>query len=255
MIPKFYHSDRLRLGTLSGQFSSVTNPVRRIADGSITLSYIATSGATPTGTFETRITSGQGSAENPTHFVIARGTPSVSGYRVIVTSEDLDGTNSATRLDVTLTSGVTYTVQALSGGVARRVWRVLLSGTGSTIPPLRLFEAMLADEYQPARQHQVGVRRQRVRQFTRIELPGTQAFVKRDGPRLLATSYALILVSGSEIDGLHTFLDAIEGGEPVFHTDDLGQNYFAEVMGTGPEEEDEAGVYSLDLQVQEIGVD
>ena len=253
MRPKFYHNDRLRLGTLSGQYNGLTNPVRRVADGSITVSYLATSGATPTGAFETRIASGFADPQNPTHFVIPRGTPTLSGYRIIIQSEDLDGSNQAVRLDVTTTSGE-YGVFTLSGGTARRVWRITISGTASMVP-LRLFEAMLADEYETARSPIVGVQRIRSRQFTRIPIVGSQAFVKRDGPRLRRTRYTIPLVSGTEIDGLRTFIDSIEGGNPFFHIDDLGDAYFAELLGEGASEPDDAGVYFVEMEIQEIKVD
>lgn len=253
MRPKFYHNDRLRLGTISGQYNSLTNPVRRVADGSITVFYLATSGTTPTGVFETRIASGFADPQNPTHFVIPRALPTLSGYRLIVHSEDLDGANQAVRLDITTTSGE-HGVFTLSGGAARRVWRITISGTASMIP-LQLFEAMLADEYETARPPIVGVQRIRSRQFTRIPILGSQAFVKRGGPRLRRTQYSIPLISGIEIDGLRTFIDSIEGGNPFFLIDDLGDAYFAELLGEGAGEDDEAGVYAVTMAVQEIRVD
>lgn len=253
MKPTFYHNDRLRLGTLSGQHNAVNNPVRRVADGSITLPYLATSGTTPTGAIETRIASGFADPQNPTHLVIPRAAATLSGYRILVHSEDLDGSNQDVRLDVTSTSGESA-VYTLSGGTARRVWRITFSGvSGQAL--LQTYEIMLADEYQAARPPLVGVDRIRGRQYTRIPIQGSQAFVKREGPRLRRTRYTIPLISGTEIDGLRSFIDSIEGGNPFFHIDDLGDQYFAEMMGEGADEADEAGVYEVDITVQEIKVD
>lgn len=251
MQPKFYYNDRFRLGTLSGSTDTDLNPVERVADSSIGLPYIVTSGSPPVGIVE--VTLASGNAQNPTHFVVGRSTD-LDGYRLIVESEDIGGGNNAVRLDTTLSAATLQGVWTLSGGSARAIWRLTISGTG-VLDPVQLYEAMLADEQAMPRSNEVGVDRDYIRQFKRQAVPGGEPFVVREGPRLRRTDYQFTVLSGSEITALENFVDTIEGGEAFYHIDDLGQEYWAELGSQTQPFRDEAGVYFVSLAVLEVAVD
>lgn len=250
MRPKFYYNDRFKLGTLSGSLDTNINPVERAADADMGMYYVATSGTPPSGVVQVTLPSDA----LPHSLVIAKAA-ALSGYRLILESEDVGGGNNAVRVDETTGSG-TSAVYAVSGGggSARRVWRLTMSGT-SGLSPLWLYEAMLADLQLMPRSNAVGVERTRVRQFTRTPIPGGTPFVKRDGPRLRRTGYSFTVVSGSEVAGLEQFVDGIDGGEFFFHVDDRGEQYMAELLNPGQVFDDEAGVFSVRMSVQEVESD
>lgn len=250
MRPKFYYNDRFRLGTLSGSEATSVNPVERVADGDMGLYYQATCGATPSGIVQVELPSDM----LPSALVIAKAT-TLSGYRIILESEDVGGGNSAVRVDEVVSSGITSVVYAVSGGgAARRVWRLTMSGTIG-LPVIWLYEAMLADEQLMPRSNEVGVERARVRQYSRVAIPGGTPFTKRDGPRLRRTGYAFVVLSGSEVQGLEDFVDGIEGGEFFFHVDDRGEQYMAELLNPGQVFADQAGVFNVRMSVQEVESD
>lgn len=249
MVPKFYYNDRFRLGTLSGSNATGLNPVERVSDGFMGMAYAATSGVTPSGIVQVTLTE----ADVPHSLVIAKASM-LSGYRLILESEDVGGGNNAVRVDETVpvVTGITSVVYAISGGsAARRVWRLTMSGVSGQ-SPLQLYEGMLADLQDMPRSNSVGVTRTRVRQFTRTPVPGGQAFVVRDGPRLRRTRYSFVVVSGSEVTGLEQFVDGIDGGEAFFHIDDRGAQYMAELLTPDQVFDDSAGTFSVDMTVQEV---
>jgi hypothetical protein len=252
MRPKFYYNDRWRLGTLSGSEDGALNPVERVADSSIGLAYIATSGGTAPGVIETVMPSGV--TVNPTHFVMARSTD-LDDCRLIVESEDPNGGNNAVRLDVTISATTTSGVWTLSGGTARAVWRLTLSGTGAGSPAVSVYEMQLADEPIMPRSNEVGVSRDWLRQFRRQAIPGGEPFVVREGPRLRRTQYQFVVISGAELTSLQSFVEDIEGGQAFFHVDDLGQEYWAELGTQTQPFRDEAGVYAVAMTVLEVAVD
>ncbi len=250
MRPRFYYNDRFRLGTLSGQTDSDTNPVERVADGDVGLYYVATSGAPPVGIIQVTLPTD----DMPHSLVVSKAT-TLSGLNLKLESEDVGGGNNAVRVNETVTSGVTSVVYAISGGSdARQVWRLTISGV-TTSGQLNVYEAMLADLQLMPRSNEVGVQRTRVRQFTRIAVPGGAPFTKRDGPRLRRTAYSFTVKDGAEVQALEAFVDGIEGGEFFFHVDDRGERYVAELASPGQVFSDAAGVYSVNMTVQEVETD
>jgi hypothetical protein len=252
MRPIFYYNDRFRLGTLSGSNVMVVNPVERVADGFVGLSYTMTSGTLPTASGSVQVTLAVDDV--PHSLVIAKAT-TLSGYRIILESEDVGGGGNAVRVDEAVTSAATSVVYAISGdaGSARRVWRLTLSGDTAG-GQAHIYEAMLADRQLMPRSNEVGVERSRVRQYTRMVVPGGQPFVVRDGPRIRSTRYSFTVLSGSEVAGLEAFVDGIEGGEAFFHVDDRGEQYMAELPNPSQVFSDAAGVLSIDMLVREVAV-
>lgn len=247
--PIVYYDNLFSEGTLSGSNSTASNPVRQVADGSINLDYQVTSGVTPSGEFQVTL----GAARAPEALVLARGEV-LSGMRFILESEDADGSNNATVLDFTLQADTDRFASGISGATARRVWRLTISGLSGQAQA-QAHEIMLAEQLTLSRSPLLGVDRTRVRQFTRIPVPGGQPFVKRDGPRLRRTAYQFILSSGSQVTDVEDFVDAVEGGQAFFLSDDLGQQYFAELLGSDVQFDDQAGEYGVSLAFLEVRAD
>lgn len=248
--PVIYYDNLFSIGTLSGEHSTTDNPVRQVGDGSINLDYQVTSGTTPTGFFQVTLPT----AQAPDALVFARAEL-VSGHRIILESEDVGGGNNATILDFTLTSGVDRLVSGITGATARRVWRLTISGVQAGLSQAQVHEAMLATKLELPRSPIVGVERARMRQFTRVPVPGGQPFVKRDGPRLRRTGYTFALTSGTQVSDVETFVDAVDGGQAFFLVDDLQQSYFAELLGTDVGFDDQAGEFGLQLTFLEVRAD
>jgi len=246
-LPTFYHSSILPLGTLSGDQDTATNPVARIADGDIGLVYVFTTGDPPVGVAQVTLSG----AALPDAFVLAR-VSQVSGYRLIVESEDVGGANNVTVIDEVL-DPITHGVFPISGSSARAVWRVTLSGV-SGMAVARVYEMQLAYAFTFARPPQVGVQRMRIRQMNRIEIPGGQAFTQQLGPVLLQNTYKYIALSGTEIGAMEEFVDAIDDGASVFHVDDRELTYWAEVFAKDFAFDDQAGVYSVDVTAREVRI-
>jgi hypothetical protein len=246
--PIAYHSNLFALGTLSGTYDSVTNPVRRIADGSINLPYTLASGATPTGQVLVTLTS----AQLPEALAVPYSPATMSGLRFILESGPAAGGPWTTVLDVTQGDVDRFVEEfTTSGQVA---WRLTVSGTPG-LPSFRPHEVMLAFKVEFPRTPQVGVARTRVRQYTRLPIPGGQPFVKRDGPRLRRTRYVCVAVSGSEVASMEELADALEGGQAFYFVDDLAQEYFAEMPEAEINFEDAAGVYTIQPVVLEVRAD
>jgi len=247
-LPTFYHSNILPLGTLSGSQDSVTNPVGRVADGDIGLVYVFTTGDPPVGAVQVTVSG----AVLPVALVIARATQ-VSGYRLIVESEDVGGGNNAVRVDELL-DDISNAVYLISGSaIPREVWRITLSGV-SGLAAAKVYEMQLAYEFQFAIPPQVGVDRLRIRQMTRIEIPGGQAFTQKLGPVLLQNTYDYVATSGDEISELEAFVESIDDGASVFHVDDRGAQYWAEVFAKDFALDDQAGVYFASVTTREVRV-
>ena len=120
------------------------------------------------------------------------------------------------------------------------------------IPLQYVNELMLAKRLVLPRTPEVGVTRDRVRQFKRIDVPNGQAFVKKLGPMLRRTSYSCVAVSGAERDAVNAFVDAVDGGQPFYFTDDLGDTYWAEIPEPVVTTSDEAGIDNMQITFQEI---
>ncbi len=250
MRPKFYHNDRFRLGTLSGSTNSPTNPMARACDGDVGLYYVLTSGSPPFGRLEVELPT----TEIPYALVISKAAQ-LSGCQILLESTTLARATWATRVNE-LASGAVSEVFVVSGdsGLARHVWRLTVSGV-TVSGQLQLYEAMLADLQEMPRSNEVGVERTRVRQYTRIPIPGGAPFVKRDGPRLRRTGYSFTVLDGAEVQALEAFVDSVDGGEFFFHVDDRGEQYVAELANPGQVFTDTAGVYSISMVVQEVETD
>lgn len=249
--PIFYHNDRFRLGVLSGSASGEDNLPGRIADGDISLAYNFVSGASPSGEVTVTLS---GAAFLPSALVLAKVT-NVSGYTLTLESEDVGGGNNATAVSAQLgdiVSGVF--VPSGAGAVAREVWRLTLTGAGG-LPTAKVFEAMLADSFEFVRSVEVGVPRTRVRQRSRIDVPGGQPFTQRQGPTLKRTAYTYVTISSGEIADVESFIDSIDGGESFFHTDDRGESYWAELLNKDQGFDDQAGVFTVAMNVGEIRTD
>lgn len=249
MRPRFYYNDRFRLGTLSGSATTALNPVRRIADGSITLPYTVTSGVTPSGVVQVTLAS----ADAPPYFVVARANL-LSGYTFVLEKEDVGGGNNETVLNETLTSG-TNVILAISGSTTKRaVWR-LTATAASGATALKVFEMGLMDRELMPRSNEVGVARTDARQFRRTDIPGGEPFVVGAGPSRRRTNYNFTVISGSEVNGVRDFILGVGRGEHFMHTDDLGRSYWCEMAATDVPMGDEAGVYRWSVTVQEVATD
>lgn len=246
--PTFYPNDRLRLGTLSGSEDDTFNPKERLADGSITLPYVATVGVTPAGAFGVTLPSG----ESPDYFIVGRAN-ALSGTSFQVFAEDIGGGNSTLRASGDAPdTGETF-ILALSGTPPRRVWRIEVSGANGA-DQLQVFEAGLTDQIQLERP-QVGVSRQQVRRFSRIDIRGSQPFVRREGPLLRQNQYPMLLISGAQIDAYRELQASVDGGQFLLHTDDLGNSYWAELPVADPVEADEAGISAVTVVAREVRSD
>lgn len=252
MRPKIFYGNLFALGVLSGSMNSYTNPVRRVADGSINLSYQLTSGLV-SGLVGGAVAVTLPVAMAPDAFVLPKGS-TASGHQYVLESEDVGGGNNATVFDFTLSGATDRFVQEISGATPRRVWRLTVNGV-SGLDHMSAREMQLASLLEMPRSPEVSVTRTRVRQFTRLPIAGGQPFVKRDGPRLRQTRFSFVVVSGAELLGVEAFVDDIEGGESFTITDDLAQTYWAELLGTEQPFDDEAGVYRVGLAVREIRAD
>lgn len=248
MRPITYYGNLFSLGTLSGSNSTSSNSVARIADGSISLDYQLTSGLTPSGDIQVTLST----AQTASALTVPSGL-AVSGHRFILESEDVGGGNNATILDFTLSSTSGTFVREFSGATARKVWRLTVSGTLSG-SQFTTREVTLSDKLQFPRSPAVGVPRSSVRQFSRINIPGGQPFVKRDGPKLKRTAYTFVVLSGAERDSIDTWIEGIEGGEAFYFIDDEAGEYWAEVPDPPIPFQDEAGVHNLIMTFQEIAV-
>lgn len=248
MKPLFYINDRLRLGALSGSEDNTFNPKERLADGSITLPYTATSGTTPAGAFGVTLPSG----ESPDYFTIGKAT-ALSGTSFQVFAEDIGGGNSTLRASGAVSGSPSTFVLALSGAPPRRVWRIEVSGANGA-DQLQVFEAGLNDRIQLTRPL-VGVTRQAIRRFSRIDIRGSQPFVRREGPLLRQYQYALVLISGQQTDDYRTLIEDLDGGQFFLHTDDLGESYWAELPTADPIEADDAGLSTVGLTTREVRSD
>lgn len=253
--PIVYYGNHMTSGTLSGSTESTDNPVREVADGSINLGYAVTTDVSPTAH------SGQvdlvlNAAVRPAAFILPRCSL-VSGLTLLLQSmDDVGGTNLATVVSADISTLTTfYKAEISSGETPRAVWRLLISGVSGLVPA-KVHESQLAvTRTQFARSPEVSVSRIRVRQFTRIPVPGGQPFVKKDGPRLRRYTYNFVLVSGAtENNPMRDFVDAVEGGEAFTTQDDLGDCYWAELLGNEINEGDSAGVSRWATAIQEIRV-
>lgn len=245
--PIVYHSNAFSLGVLSGTHNADDNPVSRVADGSVNLAYDVSTLAVTSGIVQVTLTT----AARPDALVLTRGA-AISGARFVLESEDVGGGNNATELDFTPSGNTVPLVQTISGGTARRVWRLTVSGG---TPPVQLHEVQLATAYQLPRSPQVQVTRTKVRQFTRIPIAGGQPFVKHDGPNLRRTLCTFILISGTEVTEAEAFVNAVEGGQAFTLVDDRAETYWAELLGADVPFQDEAGVFTWSPLFQEVSAE
>ena len=246
--PIVYHSNLFSSpGTLSGTHDANDNLVGRVADGSVNLAYDASTVAITSGVMQVILTT----AARPDALVLARAG-AISGARFILESEDVGGGNNATELDFVPANNTVPLVQTISGGTARQVWRLTVSGG---TPPVQLYEAQLATQYQVPRSPELQVTRTRVRQFTRVPVAGGQPFVKRNGPGLRRTLCTFVLISGTEVTEAEAFVDAVEGGQAFTLVDDRAETYWAELLESDVAFNDNAGIFTVSLTFQEISAE
>lgn len=249
-IPKIYYNNRFAAAdVLSGSEASDGNPVRRVADGDLSLKYYLfdSPGDPVSGTVHATMAA----ATLPTYFVQARAT-AVSGYTIKVFSSDYGGGNQAQHLETTL-SGDDSFVEVLSGAdTARRCWWVEYSTEVSGLGACNLYEVMLADQLELPRSPEVGVTRTTVQNYQQMAIPGAASFKLRLGEDYRKVGYSLYLVSGTEVDDVETFLQTNDGGEPFWFVNDLGSEYWAELQGPAHEFDDQAGVYGYGLVINEV---
>lgn len=259
MNPIAYYGNLLLSGTLSGSAAATTNPVRLVSDGSINVTYALTSATvTQSGSVLVSLTvSGA-----PVALSIPR-CEIPSGYTLKLQSMSNPVTEAGL---VTVVSAFfnAETFSFLSGFAAPTAalyWRVLLSGV-SGLSVAEAAEVQLALVSANLGAPQVGVERTHKRQFARVEIPGGQPFVRRDGPMLERSRYVLVGVSGgSGIEGaadqatLEAFVEAVNGGDAFTLVDDLARSYWAELLDVDVVVGDTAGVHGWSLTFQEIQVD
>lgn len=251
MRPSIYYGNLFAEGTLSGGQDTTTNPVRRVADGSVNLDYSIMSGGAVTSGW---VAVAMGSGVVPDALVFPKCSI-VSGHMFSLESEDLDQSNRTTVLSYTASGTLDRLVLHLSGGeTPRRVWRLWVSGV-SGLDAMTAREVQLATRLQFPRSVEVGVGRTLVRQFTRLPIPGGQPYTKRDGPALRRTRWTFSIISGSEVSGMQTWVRAVEGGSSFTVTDDLGDTYWSELLGPDQPFSDRAGVYGVDMTIQEVRAD
>lgn len=252
--PIFYYGSLLLSGTISGTAATTDNPIRKLRDGSINLPYEVTAdvASIQSGSVTIQMTT----ARTTDAFILPK-CGLLSGHWLHLESmDDLAETNLASVIpSFEITEPTDFLLSGIAGATARKVWRLTITGDQALDAQALVHELQLPIKYQLPDSPQVGVDRTRVRQFTRIPVPGGQPFVKRDGPLLRQTSYQFILASGSDIDGVRNLATALEGGDAFTHTDDLAASYWAELLGNAVAEADEAGVSSVALTVQEVNVE
>lgn len=251
--PIIYHSNLLLSGSISGTAATTDNPVRKLRDGSINLPYEVT--ADVAGIQSGSVTLELTAAQAPDAFILPK-CDLLSGHTIVLESmDDLAETNLATVVSADIVTPTVFLLSGTSGTTARAVWRMTITGAIGLAEQAKVHEWTLPTRYDFPNSPQIGVGRARVRQFTRLAIPGGQPFVRRDGLRLRRTAYQFVLVSGSEVDGLRAVVDVLEGGDAFTHTDDLAQSYWGELLEQVVDEGDEAGVSSVQLTVQEIRVE
>lgn len=237
-------------GTLVSSEDATTNPVRRIADGSINLDYFV--GVISGGANMEVVQVTLPTAARAVALVINQAAIPV-GTSLVVESFDIGGGNLVKHLDET-GAGATF-ITTLSGVVAdRQEWRLTISGAGvgSGVSAWRAAEIQLTTGRLEVERPQVGVGRVRVRQFGRLEVPHGQPFVRRRGPRLRRMSYSFQLIDGSQVTDMEDFVDAVEGGQAFGLVDDEGSRMWAELLGGGIGFDDQAGVRAAQFTFQEI---
>lgn len=253
-VPTVYYGNLMLSGTLSGSNNTTTNPARRVADGSINLSYTATrdvSASLHSGQVQVVLTS----AQVPDALSIPlMSVP--SGFTLELQSAPSEFASGTTVLSTTFTDAETtrYKSDLPSGTSAALVWRVVLSGVSGLVAA-KVNEVQLATKQAYPRNVEVGVQRQHVRQFTRIPVPGGQPFVKRDGPKLRRFTYKFYTIDSAEVGNFRDLVHALEGGDAFTFSDDLGDWYWAEMPDPVVPEDDQAGVASWSVVVQEVRVD
>ena len=243
--PVAYHSNLFSVGTLSGDNASNSNPVGRVADGSVNLPYVSHDApAVSGGVAVTLATAGR-----PDALVLVRSDFGSAGFRL--ESDDVGGGSGAIELTGTHSSTQPQVVE-LASGTDRRVWTLTAIQGGGGVS---WYEAQLATKYQLPRSPDLQVTRTKVRQFTRIPVAGGQPFVKRDGPGLRRTLYTFVLISGTEVTEAEAFVDAVGGGQAFTFTDDREETYWAELLDGSVTFQDTAGVFTVSLTFQEISAE
>lgn len=255
MKPIVYFGNLMLSGTLTGSNESTSNPVREVADGSINLGYILTEDVSPT-LHSGSATVEMGVARVPTTLVLPKCLLQSGMTLRLFGADDTAGTNQTNPVTQLFTAETRFFLAELpSGSAAKKVWTLSVSGVSGLVPAQTHEIQLASSRSEFDRPPQVGVTRVRVLQYTRIAVPGGQPFVKREGPRLRRTEFTFLLTSGAEIDEVHAFVDGVDGGGAFTLTDDLGQSYWAELLGNDVGETDEAGVFTWRPTFQEIAVE
>lgn len=251
--PIIYYGNALLSGALFGDNGSVDNPAARVRDGSVNLSYAITASGASQRTGEVNLTSV--SAIQPDTVIFPKCALSSGAVIQVIMSASSGAGDADTLVSATMGADTTFYLSDLGATSGNLYWQVSVSGGVSQPLAQSVHEITLAKKYTLPRSPEVSVTRTRVRQFSRIPIPGGQPFVKRNGPMLRQTSMNFVVVSGSEVNALRGFISAVDGGEAFTLSDDLGQVYWAELLDSNVPEQDEAGVSSVSLTFQEIKVE
>jgi hypothetical protein len=261
--PIVYHGNVLASGSfgVKGQLTNTEfdpidpeNPVARVIDGSVLLKHTP-SGELYAGDVLRAITyQVVATADHSPDTLIFYGTASSDANSYVLgQSTDFIGTGSYTNWSGNIgpVSGLliqSFTNPAQTSKLYWRFGSVGLAAWEVMVPR----EMWIATSWTMPRSPSVGIDRTRVRQFTRLDIPNGQPFVKRRGALLRQTTYNSVMVSGTEINAFNAMLSDIEGGEIFPFTDDLGDSYLAELVGPAIVEQDEAGIYTVGMTFREV---
>lgn len=254
--PKLYYRNLLSLGSLTGSNddaskADTTAAVRRLADADATLPYQILSGTVTSGlTFVSLsgLVALSGVTQSATHLVKVRAR-NASGLKCGVSVDDVD------QGEFTFGADDVVEVFALSGGaVSGSGWVLgweMPSGVTFDDTP-QFYELMLATELPLPRRPQVGVQRARDRQVLRTEVPGQAPFVQRLGDEYRTLQYTVVATKTEVVSGYEEFIKANDGGEPFAFVDEDGNAFWAELSDDGARFNDNAKVYTFQVNIREI---
>lgn len=254
MTPIIYYGNALLSGSLFAMQGGDADTLSRVRDGSVNLSYVHTISGAGGRTGEVNLT--LPFEVSPDAVVLPRCLLQ-SGTQVRVRARTVSGAVAKVQVNEILSGDVTFYLSDFDTPERKIDTFFEIRITAGASQPLaqEVHEVVLAQKYTLPRSPEVSVTRTRVRQFSRIPIPGGQPFVKRNGPMLRQTSMNFVVLSGSEVNALRGFIGVVEGGEAFTLSDDLGDVYWAELLDANVPEQDEAGVSRVSLTFQEIKVE
>lgn len=256
-VPVIYYGNALLSGTLGAELGGAASTLPRVRDGSITLPYILTESGTtsPSRVGEVNLTLPAAISTTDRALIFPRCDLEES-LRVRLYSRATSGAAASTQANEILAERTRFYLQDfLVSGQDHAFFEIQGVSRGTASGYQYVNEIVIAQKYTLPRSPEVSVTRAKVRQFNRLDVPGSEPFTRRTGPMLRRTSMNFVVLSGSEIDALRGFIDGVEGGSAFTLTDDLGVSYWSELIDADVPEQDEAGVSSVTLTFQEIRVD